>query len=177
MQEDSAMIARRENRRCARIASLIAVGLTIGLVIPVVAVASMTTITLAQLVVKSDVVALGHTSGTPGVQQPMGNTVAFEITTLLKGGQALEAGAIIKLCNPNNNSEWPDLTKMQGDRVIFVAKAGDCYSLVHGYRSIIGGDGGQAWTSVIKGQPYKQPITTFLQKIQVLVRETNRKTQ
>lgn len=176
MQEDSAMTARRENRRYARIALAIAMGLTIGLVIPVAGMASMTTITLAQLVVKSDVVALGRTSRTSDVSQSMGSTVAFEITMLLKGGNALDTSAI-KLCNPNNNSEWPDLTKMQGDRIVFVAKAGDCYSLVHGYRSIIGSDGGQAWTGVIEGQPDKQPITTFLKKIQILVRDPSTKAQ
>jgi hypothetical protein len=134
-----------------------------------VSVASMTAITLSQLVQRSEVIVVAHKAPTSAsAVRDKNGIVLFEITNLLKGDASIN-GHDILLCNPNNNSEWPDLSKAQGEAVFFVSRMGNCFSPIHGYRSEVGIQNETAWTAVIKEQPERQPATEFIQKIRSLV--------
>jgi hypothetical protein len=134
---------------------------------PQVSKSQMIMITLPELIQKSEVIAFGHRSPTSPTDAQSA-TVSFEAVSVLKGQKRVRTRHI-SLCNPNDNSEWPDLAQMQGENVVFLTKQHDCFALSHGYRSEIRTRKGRALTQVIKGEPDEQPTADFLRKIRLLV--------
>jgi hypothetical protein len=123
-----------------------------------------TVVTLPELVQQSSVIAYGHIkAGTAGP----GSLVSFQAVSMLKG--AAPADGTIPLCNARPNTEWPDLSKLVGDNVLFLKRDGACFDLSHSYRSVIRVRDDRAATIVIKDQPDDQPFDDFLGKVRFLV--------
>jgi hypothetical protein len=130
-----------------------------------VAFGKATVVTLPELVQQSSVIAYGHIkAGTAGP----GSLVSFQAVSMLKGA-APAADSTIPLCNARPNTEWPDLSKLIGDNVLFLKRDGACFSLSHSYRSVIRVRDDRAATIVIKDQPDDQPLNEFLGKVRSLV--------
>jgi hypothetical protein len=147
-----------------------------GLVIPVVAVASLKIITLSEMVQKSDVIAQGHLRAASTGDRPAVGVASLQVLSVLKGKE-LTGQSAIPLCNQDVDSEHPDLAKLAGDYVMFVAKKGDCFYLVWGWDALIVVRSGRAHTAGIEDQPTDQPIEQFLSKIHSLVRKATRSGQ
>jgi len=136
------------------------------LVVPSAAVASLKTITLAELVRKSDVIAFGHvrSAGSPNRT----NAAVLEITSAMKGKMAIGRGNL-PLCNGEVDTEHPDLAYVRGDYVVFAARNKGCFRLVWGWNSLIVVLNGRAHTSGIDDQPEDLPVEQFLAEIRSLV--------
>ena len=136
----------------------------VGLLCFTVAEPKMTIITLAELVKKSDIVVIGH-FGPHERPDRGGSAIPFFPEAVLKGRpQSKEA---ILFCNVHGD-EYPDLSKMEGTRVIFALKSANCLNLAHGDRSIVYVESGMAKTVLIEDQPEYQPLKEFLKKIRSL---------
>jgi hypothetical protein len=136
----------------------------VGLLCFAVAEAKLTIVTLAELVKKSDVVVIGHFPPHEGPDRG-GSAIPFIPEATLKGTpQSKEA---ILFCNVHGD-EYPDLSKMEGTRVIFALKTAHCLKLAHGNRSIVYVESGSAKTVLIEDEPEYQPLKEFLEKIRSL---------
>jgi hypothetical protein len=145
--------------------------------VPAVVSASMTMVTLPGLVKESTVIAYGHIRGASAPDQSQSPpTVTFEVVSLLKG-KASSRRKKLTLCNPHDNSEWPDLSKKTGDLVVSVLPKGACLDLSHGWKSVITVVGGHAQTYMIEEEPHDQPLKVFVGKIRSLVAEEVGKSQ
>jgi hypothetical protein len=171
-RKDADMTARRKTSRLPTLSALGWV-LIYGLIFPVAAVASLKIITLKELVQKSDVIASGRLHAAPSTERHQLIVASLHPTSVLKG-QEIAGRRDIPLCNREVDSEHPDLAKMPGDYVIFVAKEGECFYLVWGYDSIIPVRNGRALAAGIDDQPSDQPAQQFLDKIRSLVKECPR---
>jgi hypothetical protein len=127
-----------------------------------------TIVTLPELIQQSSVIAYGHIKAGPAES----GSVSFQAVSMLKG-TAPVADSTILLCNARPNTEWPDLSKLVGENVLFLKRDGACFNLSHSYRSVIRIRDHRATTIVIKDQPDDQPVDEFLDKVRSLVaRET-----
>lgn len=136
-----------------------------GLLVPAIVAASMTIITLPDLVNKSATIAYGHVDGkslsvSSGHPMPV---VTFDVVQGLKGNAV--SGQQINLCNSHLSSERPDLSKMTGALVVFASPQGSCLELSHGSRSVIAFAGRRAQTYMLEGEPHDQSLEEFAQKI------------
>jgi hypothetical protein len=133
----------------------------------VLANARMVTATLSQLVRDSPVVVFGHFRQI--VDHPAASsdaTVEFDIVEVLKGKPRTK----LSLCNYHPDSEWPDLSRLNGDYVLFAEPDGTCERLTLGYRSLTPVVNRVANTSGIEDEPARQPIQKFLMRLRALVK-------
>jgi hypothetical protein len=91
----------------------------------------------------------------------------FKAVRVLKG-ESLIRDRVVPLCNERPNTEWPDLSKLVGDAVLFLMQSGDCFDLSHNYRSVVKVHGDRATTAEIKDQPDDQPLDQFLARVRKL---------
>jgi len=129
--------------------------------------ARMITATLSQLVRESPVIVFGHFRQIvdhPSVSSDAG--VVFDIVEVLKG----KSGKTLNLCNYHPDSEWPDLSRLDGDYILFAEPAGTCEKLTLGYRSLTPVVDRVANTSGIEGEPARQPLKTILIRLRALVK-------
>ena len=126
--------------------------------------AKATTVTLAELTKESQLIVYGKTS-TGTESPPVLSTVRlqFNAVQVLKG-QSLIQGGVVLLCNGQPNTEWPDLSKLTQEAVLFLIPHGDCFNLSHSYRSVVKVHDGRAATGAIKGEPDDQLLSQFLHK-------------
>src|SRR5277367_5322366 len=136
----------------------------VGLFCFAVAESKMTIVTLSKLVKKSDIVVIGHFPHHDGSARA-GSAIPFIPEVMLKGTP--QSKETIFFCNVHG-VEYPDLSKMEGTRVIFAVKSTNCLNLAHGDRSIIYVESGVAKTVAIEDQPENQPLKEFLEKIRSL---------
>lgn len=125
----------------------------------------LTLIHLPELVAKSDVIVKGQ------VVEKHGDTYKyarmFKVRSVLKG-KALVRAREIALCGIRSNYELPDLSPT-GIRILFLVRAGDCFELTHGNRSVAFTEGNMAHTVAIEDEPETQPLEEFVEKIHALV--------
>jgi hypothetical protein len=75
----------------------------------------------------------------------------------------------IALCNSRPNEEWPDVSTLTGEVILFALPHGRCLNLSHNYRSVVKVRDGQACTGEIKGEPENQPLDRFLDRLRSLI--------
>ena len=92
--------------------------------------------------------------------------VEFDIVEVLKGKPRTK----LSLCNYHPDSEWPDLSRLNGDYVLFAEPDGNCERLTLGYRSLLPVVDRLADTSGIEDEPARQPIQKFLTRLRALVK-------
>lgn len=141
--------------------------LLLACVAPAAALASLKIVTLAELVQRSDVIARGSLNASPSAGPKIG-VASLRIASVLKGKDIAEK-TDLPLCNTEVDSEHPDLARVSGDYIIFVARQDGCFHLVWGYDSLIRLRSGRASTAGIDDQPSEQSISRFLRTIRSLV--------
>ncbi|HZF17086.1 MAG TPA: hypothetical protein VE046_14190 [Steroidobacteraceae bacterium] len=129
--------------------------------------AKATIVTLSELVTQSQVIVYGRVVGSPAALSPQ-SKVRFEVSTVFKGDSLVHDGAVL-LCNSRPNSEWPDVSKVAGNSVLFLAQKEGCLELSHSYRALLKVQGDQISTVTIEDQPDSQPLDQFFKKVQALV--------
>jgi hypothetical protein len=128
----------------------------------------MITASLSQLVRDSPIVAFGHfrqIADHPSASSDA--TVGFDIVEVLKG----TSRTTLSLCNYHPDSEWPDLSRLNGDYVLFAESDGTCERLTLGYRSLIPVVDRVANTSAIDDEPARQPVKKLLMRLRTLVKQ------
>lgn len=134
-----------------------------------VAHAKATIVTLSELTKQSQVIVYGHLAVAAESSSPSSQAwLQFKAVLVVKGASSVREN-VIQLCNSRPNLEWPDMSKMAGDTVLFVSQKGDCFDLSHNYRSVVRVRDGRATTGEIKDQPEDQPLDMFLNKVRSLV--------
>jgi hypothetical protein len=129
--------------------------------------AEMPIVTLSQLIGRSEVIVYGRLD--PRLT-PAGELVSFRADSILKGGSLVSPGSI-SLCNPSDHSEEaPDLSKIQGNVVIFLKEHSSCLRLSYGAKSIVDTRDGRANTSAIDGELASQPLNHFLSRIREIAK-------
>jgi hypothetical protein len=127
-------------------------------------------VTLAELVQHSPVIVLGRleTEG-DSVPKPGSGRVSFKSLRVLKGDASF-GGRNIQLCNsPPPMREYPDLSKLTGDVVLFLyAEKGGCFEYSNTTTSVVGVRDGKVTTAAIADQPIDQPFNVFLEKLRRL---------
>lgn len=128
--------------------------------------ARATAVTLAQLVSESPTILYGHADASAAKSQQ----VPFEVSLVLKGPASLGKGRVI-LCNsPPPMREYPDLSKLTGNQILFLSeKKGECFDLSHTYRSVVNVRDDIVSTVAIQDEPKRQSYETFLKKIRLFV--------
>jgi hypothetical protein len=140
-----------------------------ALIVSMTSNAKMTIVTLSQLVMKSDVIVLGHFGPPAGVSPTQSSSfVPLQVASILKGGTMVAHG-MLEMCNVRENSESPDLSRLTGSFVIFASKKSTCFELSHGDRSIVPTASGRANTVAIEDEPDDQTLTHFLKTVRSLV--------
>jgi hypothetical protein len=129
--------------------------------------AKATIVTLPELVVESQLVIYGRLASTDSSAASAAPVVQFKATRILKGASLIHESTI-PLCNWRPNSEWPDVSKIAGESILFVSRKGDCFALSHSYRAIVRIHNGRADTIIIKGQPADQPKDALFKQILAL---------
>jgi hypothetical protein len=128
-------------------------------------------VTLAELVKRSPVIVRGRleTEGS-SVPKPGFGWVSFKALQVLRGDASL-GGRDIQLCNaPPPMAEYPDLSKLTGEVVLFLsAEKGGCFEYSHTTTSIAGARDSGVDTAAIADQPIYQPWDVFLKKLRKLV--------
>jgi hypothetical protein len=133
---------------------------------PTVTDAKATIVTLPELAKESQVIVYGHIDVAKDPSLATG--LQFRATQVLKGESSVHEG-VIPLCNARPNTEWPDLSKLTGDAVLFLSPRGECFNLSHNYRSVIHIHGDRASTLVLEGEPEDQSLDGFLERVRKLV--------
>lgn len=129
--------------------------------------------TLSELVRQSQVIVLGHIDeGTDQKLMASEDIVRFDVTEVFKGVRDVPSS--IALCNYHPDSEWPDLSHLKGNYVIFASPNGMCLRLTVGYRSATLVTDGTAHTGGITGQPLQQSLTGFRAELRALVLQQSR---
>lgn len=132
--------------------------------------------TLAQLVQQSPVIVFGRleTEGS-SVPKPGSGWVPFKSLQVLRGDASL-AGRDIQLCNsPPPMREYPDLSKLTGEVVLFLSaeKAG-CFEYSHTTISVAGARDGRVDTAAMADQPMSLSWDEFLQRFRKLISKQGR---
>jgi hypothetical protein len=138
--------------------------------------AKIAPVTLSDLVEKSQAIVYGHAVAAGDSSQSKDTTlVTFEVSKVLKGAASLTSRQMI-LCNsPPPMVDYPDLSKLGGDNVIFlVERPSGCFGLTRGYKSIVPIRDNRALTQALEHQPKDQELKLFLQKVSFLVSSTRR---
>lgn len=136
-----------------------------ALVSSALAVASMTIVTLSELIKESEIIVYGQVQpGIAGISGSSPGRNSFKVISALKGN-AFRKGDEILLCNERLSSEWPDLAKLVGPQVLFISRKGNCFELSHGYKSIVSVNNGRASTNGVKGEPLDEPVESFFRKV------------
>lgn len=127
--------------------------------------------TLAQLVRQSPVIVLGRLEAEgDSVPKPGSGWVPFKSLQVLRGDASLD-GRVIKLCNsPPTMREYPDLSKLTGEVVLFLAaEKGGCFEYSHTTTSIAGVREGRVDTAAIADQPMYLSWSVFRKKLRKLI--------
>ena len=96
-----------------------------ALLMPTVTDAKATIVTLPELTKESQVIVYGHIDVANDPSLVTG--LQFRATQVLKGESSVHEG-VIPLCNARPNTEWPDLSKLTGDAVLFLSPRGECFN-------------------------------------------------
>ena len=119
--------------------------------------------TLSDIFNQSDVIFLGHrheSDSSPDI-------VSFDVVELFKGKKTI--GRSVHLCNYHPDSEWPELIRLEGEKIIFASWNGSCLRLAMGYRSVVPVSDGVADTSGITGLPLRQPLSSLKAALHALI--------
>src|ERR1700757_1217503 len=131
--------------------------------------AKTTAATLPELVQESSVIVYGQidTVRSPAPRAPW---MSFKVSEVIKGDPSLSTDAIF-LCNsPPPMREYPDLSKLTGNLVLFLSsQKGGCFDFSHTVKSVVEVHGDQVKTVVIDDQPDTQSFKLFLKKVRNLV--------
>jgi hypothetical protein len=139
-----------------------------SLLASMLAYAKATIVTLPELIDESQVVVYGHMDvAQKSSSIPSTARLQFKAVQVLKGGPSVR-DEVVPLCNRRPNTEWPDLSKLTGDAVLFLLQSGDCFNLSHNYRSVVRVHGDRATTGEIKDQPEEQALDRFLERVRQL---------
>jgi hypothetical protein len=124
-------------------------------------------ITLSDLVHRSSVIVFGRLES---VSTTGARWIPFRPTQVLKGNASI-ATQQIQLCNsPPKMQEYPDLSKMAGDVVLFLtADKRGCFEFTHTTTSVVEVHEGNATTAAISDQPVYQPWSVFEEKVRRFV--------
>jgi hypothetical protein len=130
--------------------------------------------TLSELVKRSKTIVCGDVVSTADSGQRKDMTdVPFNVSKVLKGAAALTSQQILLCKSPPPMVDYPDVSKLTGDNVLFVVeRTSGCFELTRGYRSIVSVRDNRASTQHIEHQPPDQPLKLLFQKIGFLVSST-----
>lgn len=132
---------------------------------PAFAYAKATIVTLSELTKQSDVIVYGYILPvTDSASVSTAAPLSFTVLQVLKGASDVRDN-VVALCNSRPTSEWPDLSKLKGDAVLFLARKGGCLELSHSYRSMVRITSEGASTVAIRGQAQFQPLDTLLAQV------------
>ena len=128
-------------------------------------------VTFSELVRHSPVIVFGRleTEGS-SVPQPGSGWVTFKSLQVLRGDSSL-GGRDIQLCNsPPPMREYPDLSKLTGEVVLFLSaeKAG-CFEYSYTTISVAGARDGRVDTAAMADQPMSLSWDEFLKKLRKLI--------
>lgn len=132
--------------------------------------AKASSITLSELIKKSPTIVYGHVVDADDSAKAANATwVAFEATIVVRGLTPL-TGQIIMLCNsPPPMRDYPDISKMLGNAVMFLdKKPSGCFDLTHTYVSVVAVRDNRAMTYSIRNQPHDQLLDGFFERIRFL---------
>src|ERR1051326_7085131 len=152
-------------------ATSIGIGSVLLVILNVNLLAKTTAVTLSELVQQSSVIIYGEIdsagSSLPGASA---SWVPFKASQVIKGDPSLTKGAIF-LCNsPPPMREYPDVSKLRGNLVLFLSsKKGGCFDFSHTVKSVVEVHDDKAATVVIDDQPDTQSLKAFLKKLRNLV--------
>lgn len=133
-------------------------------------VAKPAAVTLAELVHQSPVIVFGRLEiEGSSVPKPGAGLVPFKSSRVLKGDASL-GGRDIQLCNsPPPVREYPDLSKLAGDVILFLsAEKERCFEYSRTTISVVGVRDGKVTTAAIADQPIYQSWNVFLKKLRHL---------
>jgi len=143
-----------------------------AVLLPALALPKATVVTLPELVKESEVIVYGHIdTSTSHSKVRSSGPLKFLVAGVLKGASSVRSGAVL-LCNSRPNIEWPDLSKLTGEAVLFLLPSKGCLDLSHNYRSVIKIHDDQVDTLVIEGQPENQLLGGFIEKIRSFASST-----
>lgn len=133
-------------------------------------------ITLAKLVQRSPVIVLGQIDNEAHSTRANSRWVSFKPSKVIKGDASL-ADHDIQLCNsPPPMREYPELSKLTGDAVLFLStERGGCFEFSHTTTSVVQVRAGRATTAAIADQPIYQPWEVFLRKLRSLISKQGRR--
>lgn len=127
--------------------------------------------TFAELVQQSPVIVFGRLEMEgSSVPKPGSGWVPFKSLQVLRGDASL-GGRDIQLCNsPPPMREYPDLSKLTGEVVLFLSaeKAG-CFEYSHTTISVAGARDGRVDTAAMADQPMSLSWDKFLKKLRKLI--------
>lgn len=142
--------------------------------------AKATIVTLSELIIQSQIIVYGHvgasTKKPTSAPSLSASWVRFKASQVLKGHASIHGGVVF-LCNSRPNEEWPDMSTLAGENILFLARHGDCFDLSHKYRSLANVHGDQVSTATIEDQPNAQPLDVFIKKVRAVVSEQARAAQ
>jgi hypothetical protein len=116
---------------------------------------------------EAQVIVYGHIDVNESPPNPSAGRLRFTTVRVLKGPTSVRDETVV-LCNSRPNTEWPDLSKLAGDAVLFLVRSGDCFNLSHNYRSVVKIHNNRAATGEIKGQPDERPLAEFLDMVRAI---------
>jgi hypothetical protein len=124
--------------------------------------------TLLELVKQSPIIFLGHIHERADGPAPASSddVIDFDVTQAFRGLKGTLS--TVAMCNHHPNSEWPNLTTLKGDQIIFAEQKGNCLELTMGYRSAVTVADGLAHTSGITGEASRQPVASFSERVRAL---------
>ena len=138
-----------------------------GLFLLTSAQAKVTVVTLSQLVDESDTIVYGSFKSSSRASAQSSSFVQFVPRSILRG-KDLSVNGSITFCNSSGETA-PDLSKMNGELVLFATKRLECFGLAHGNKSIVRIKAGRARTGAMDDQPQAQSLSSLLKKIRALV--------
>ena len=148
------------------------IGILCSIAEPMGVFAKATLVTLPDLTKESQVIVFGRVEdeNTDSESSASSDWLRFAVGDVLKGAFLVHDGAV-PLCNTRPSTEWPDLSKLTGQSVLFLLHSPkkDCFNLSHNYRSVIRINNNEVDTLVVEGEPAKQSLDTFLRKVRSLV--------
>jgi hypothetical protein len=133
--------------------------------------AKATIVTLPELIRQSQLIVYGHVDAAAKTRSlAPASSVRFEASRILKGESSVD-GSVVLLCDSRPNSEWPDLSKLAGNNILFLTRDGECFRLSHSYRSLVRIHGNDVSTVTIEDQPEQQPLDQFIEKVRAYASE------
>lgn len=159
-----------------KILLIVAISALLNTAMPSDVYAKLAYVDLAELVEKATFIAYGETykEFNPSLEMSSAYVVRFNPHKILKNTYNAQTD-LVRLCNEFSLSrEAYDFRTLKKAYFVFASKKGDCLKPVWQMNSVVLVTEGVAATSNIVGQPEKQELNDFMDKIKALVELENK---